>query len=92
MLQAVDGRCWTATKQDEHPGEINGRYFIVMTRMPSRPLSEGDLRERFRRKPASGCENEENVCPPGSPYVFTHGDLTSVNIMGENENLIGIID
>ena len=30
--------------------------------------------------------------PPATPYTFTHGDLTSVNIMVENGNLIGIID
>lgn len=30
--------------------------------------------------------------PPATPYTFTHGDITSVNIMVENGNLTGIID
>lgn len=30
--------------------------------------------------------------PPATPYTFTHGDLTSVNIMVEDGNLAGIID
>ncbi|KAE8359920.1 kinase-like protein [Aspergillus caelatus] len=30
--------------------------------------------------------------PPATPYTFTHGDLTNVNIMVENESLIGIVD
>lgn len=30
--------------------------------------------------------------PTGAPYTFTHGDLTDVNIMVEDGNLVGIID
>lgn len=30
--------------------------------------------------------------PPATPYTFTHGDLTNVNIMVENGSLTGIID
>ncbi|KAE8423369.1 kinase-like domain-containing protein [Aspergillus pseudocaelatus] len=30
--------------------------------------------------------------PPATPYTFTHGDLTNVNVMVENESLIGIVD
>lgn len=30
--------------------------------------------------------------PPATPYTFTHGDLTNVNIMVEDGNLTGIID
>ncbi len=30
--------------------------------------------------------------PPGTPYTFTHGDLTNVNIMVEDGNLAGILD
>ncbi|KAJ5609730.1 hypothetical protein N7528_010297 [Penicillium herquei] len=30
--------------------------------------------------------------PPTTPYTFTHGDLTNVNIIVQNGNLAGIID
>lgn len=30
--------------------------------------------------------------PPATPYTFTHGDLTNVNIIVENGSLTGIID
>lgn len=30
--------------------------------------------------------------PSATPYTFTHGDLTNINIMVENGHLIGIID
>jgi aminoglycoside phosphotransferase (APT) family kinase protein len=30
--------------------------------------------------------------PPTIPFTFTHGDLTYVNIIVENDNLVGIID
>lgn len=32
------------------------------------------------------------LMPPATPYTFTHGDLTDVNIMVENGKLSGIID
>ncbi|EKV15550.1 hypothetical protein PDIG_10320 [Penicillium digitatum PHI26] len=30
--------------------------------------------------------------PAAAPYTFTHGDLTNVNIIVENDNLAGILD
>lgn len=30
--------------------------------------------------------------PSATPYTFTHGDLTNVNIMVENDTLNGMID
>ncbi|KAE8151617.1 kinase-like domain-containing protein [Aspergillus avenaceus] len=39
------------------------------------------VRQRFRKR-----------MPPAAPYTFTHGDLTSVNIMVDDGNLAGIID
>ncbi|GFG10598.1 hypothetical protein IFM5058_05007 [Aspergillus udagawae] len=40
-----------------------------------------DARQRLRER-----------MPPAAPYTFTHGDLTSVNIMVDDGNLAGILD
>lgn len=40
-----------------------------------------DARQRLRKR-----------MPSAAPYTFTHGDLTSVNIMVEHGNLAGILD
>lgn len=42
--------------------------------------------------PETARERLRERMPPATPYTFTHGDLTNVNIMVENGNLTGIID
>ncbi|KAL2757919.1 hypothetical protein ACRALDRAFT_207150 [Sodiomyces alcalophilus JCM 7366] len=45
-----------------------------------------------RRVPPAACQRLRERMPASTPYTFTHGDLTNVNIMVENGRLTGIID
>lgn len=47
---------------------------------------------KHRNVPERARERLRSRMPSAKPYTFTHGDLTSVNIMVEDGNLTGIID
>lgn len=71
--------------------------FPVGYGLPHGPLSTDDelwdeLAKALERVPERALRRLRERMPPSTPYTFTHGDLTDVNIMVENGNLTGIID
>lgn len=61
------------------------------------PLSSDDelwaeMSERLAHVPEEVRGKLRERLPATAPYTFTHGDLTDVNIMVEDGNLVGIID
>lgn len=66
---------------------------------PHGPLSSDDelwseLSKSLTKVPEKACVELRRRMPPAAPYTFTHGDLTSVNIMVDPDtgDLTGILD
>ncbi|EGY23432.1 uncharacterized protein VDAG_04870 [Verticillium dahliae VdLs.17] len=71
--------------------------FPVGYGVPHGPLCSDDelwdeLNKALERVPERARQRLQERMPSSTPYTFTHGDLTSVNIMVENGNLTGILD
>ena len=65
--------------------------------VPHGPISTDDelwdeMAQRLNGVPEKARQRLRERMPPATPYTFTHGDLTNVNIMVERGNLTGIID
>ncbi|KAK7415859.1 hypothetical protein QQZ08_012216 [Neonectria magnoliae] len=71
--------------------------FPVGYGIPHGPLNTdtelwNELDKALEGVPERARQRLQELMPPSTPYTFTHGDLTNVNIMVENGNLTGIID
>ena len=68
------------------------------SKLPHGPLaSDNDIWADMERGlketiPEAARVRLRHCMPSATPYTFTHGDLTNVNIMVENDSLTGIID
>lgn len=51
-----------------------------------------ELRKALDKVPERICQRLRERMPCATPYTFTHGDLTNVNILVDNGNVTGIID
>jgi aminoglycoside phosphotransferase (APT) family kinase protein len=65
--------------------------------MPHGPLSSDDelwneLAKALEGVPENVLRQMREQMPSSTPYTFTHGDLTNVNIMVKDGNLTGILD
>lgn len=71
--------------------------FPVGYGVPHGPLSTdeelwNELAKALEGVPLKAVHRLRAQMPSSTPYTFTHGDLTSVNVMVEDGNLVGIID
>ncbi|KAI9043365.1 aminoglycoside phosphotransferase family protein [Aspergillus affinis] len=87
-IQCLDGR----------PVLSNFLFKDPVSNTPHGPLvSDDDLWDDMDRGlketiPEAARKQLRRCMPPATPYTFTHGDLTNVNIMVENGSLTSIID
>ncbi|KAI9871928.1 MAG: hypothetical protein M1830_002287 [Pleopsidium flavum] len=75
----------------------SGFLFLAELHFPHGPYSSDeelwqDMAAALKKLPEKARERFRKRMPKSSPYTFTHGDLTNVNIMVEDGNLTGIID
>ncbi|KAL4899898.1 hypothetical protein BDW74DRAFT_171162 [Aspergillus multicolor] len=93
-----------AKQTAEHPLELRKLQSDQIQALGGRPVyanflfkekqDNAEMQRGFGESIQRLCEsNSESACHPPSPIVtFTHGDLTNVNIMVDNEFVTGIID
>jgi aminoglycoside phosphotransferase (APT) family kinase protein len=65
--------------------------------LPHGPLSSDDelwneMDKSLERVPMKARQRLRERMPPATPFTFTHGDLTNVNIIVKEGNLAGILD
>ncbi|CAI6087777.1 unnamed protein product [Clonostachys chloroleuca] len=71
--------------------------FLAGPTAPHGPFSSdqelwAELDKALVNVPKKARQRLQEMMPVATPYTFTHGDLTNVNIMVDNGNLTGIID
>jgi len=75
----------------------SGWLFLQGAGTPHGPFASDDalwqsLVRKLEKLPEKARDAFRKRLPPCAPYTFTHGDLTTVNIMIKDENLAAIVD